>query len=278
VSLPVDRSTLATALEIGLSAGGLFVLWRVALGPRARAGTRPSPLTPWNGSGSDLLGFLISVIMGVIAVSFGARLLLHSHGWDETHRLLIGAVAFQFGLLLGIALFHFAWRRLGSGLRPRPLRTLLDGSATFLAALPIVYLVTFAWQSLLGAFGVQLESQDSLKLFEDLHSWALRLFFSAIAIVVAPLSEELIFRAGLFRFLRGRVPYWLAVLFPAVIFGACHLLQAPLENLPEFMPLVVLGAVFSLAYERTGRIGTTIVAHALFNLNTVLFLWAGLSV
>jgi membrane protease YdiL (CAAX protease family) len=274
--LPIDRSTIAVALEIGLSLLGLVLLWRISLGPRARARPRQILLPPWAGNGSDLLGLLISAVAGVLVVSFAAKLFLQGRPWDETHRELVGAVAFQFGLLLGIASFHLAWRRLGTGLEAQPFATLIRGAATFLAALPIVYFVTFTWQELLGALGAPLESQDSLKLFEDLHSWPLRLLFSAIAIVVAPLAEELIFRAGLFRFFRGRLPYWLAVFLPAVIFGACHLLQAPLQNLPEFMPLVALGAVFSVAYERTGRIGTTMVAHALFNLNTVLFLWAGL--
>ena len=39
-------------------------------------------------------------------------------------------------------------------------------------------------------------------------------------------------------------------------------------GLPSLVPLIVLAVVFCLAYERTGTIGTTIVAHALFNLNT----------
>ena len=43
----------------------------------------------------------------------------------------------------------------------------------------------------------------------------------------------------------------------------------------SFIPLVTLAVVFALAYERTGNIGTTIVAHALFNLNAALLVLAG---
>ena len=42
--------------------------------------------------------------------------------------------------------------------------------------------------------------------------------------------------------------------------------QASVELL-AMVPLIALAVVFSLAYERTGKIGTTMVAHALFNLN-----------
>ena len=85
-----------------------------------------------------------------------------------------------------------------------------------------------------------------------------------LATVVAPATEELIFRAGIFRYARTRLPRWAALLLPACLFAALH------NHLASFAPLVVLGLVFSLAYERTGRIGTAIVAHALFNLYSVI--------
>jgi membrane protease YdiL (CAAX protease family) len=39
----------------------------------------------------------------------------------------------------------------------------------------------------------------------------------------------------------------------------------------------MLAIVFSLAYERTGRIGTTMIAHALFNLNMILLVLVGVT-
>ena len=89
--------------------------------------------------------------------------------------------------------------------------------------------------------------------------------------IIAPLTEELIFRAGLFRYLRTRVPRWIALLAPATIFAALH------SNLVAFVPLLLLGVLFSLAYERTGRISVTIVAHSLFNLHTILLILAGVT-
>ena len=41
---------------------------------------------------------------------------------------------------------------------------------------------------------------------------------------------------------------------------------------------MLLAVMFSLSYERTGKIGTPIVAHALFNLNTVLLILSGVGV
>ena len=99
-----------------------------------------------------------------------------------------------------------------------------------------------------------------------------------LATIVAPVTEELVFRAGLFRYFRTRLPRWLAFLLPAVLFAALHVDNwKTLEGFASFAPLVALAVFFSAAYERTGRIGTSIVAHALFNLNTVLLIFAGVT-
>ena len=39
----------------------------------------------------------------------------------------------------------------------------------------------------------------------------------------------------------------------------------------------MLGVVFSIAYERTGHIATTMIAHSLFNLNTIMLVLVGLN-
>ena len=92
----------------------------------------------------------------------------------------------------------------------------------------------------------------------------------ALASIVAPITEELIFRAGLFRYARTRLPRWAALLLPAVLFGALH------GNLASFPQLVALGVIFSLAYERTGNIAVPMLAHALFNLNTIALILSGI--
>ena len=84
------------------------------------------------------------------------------------------------------------------------------------------------------------------------------------------MAEDL--RNGRFTYVRTRLPRWVALLLPAVLFAALH------NDLGTFVPLVALAVVFSFAYERTGRIGTTIVAHALFNLNSALLVLAGVDV
>jgi len=149
------------------------------------------------------------------------------------------------------------------------------GAATFVIALPLVIGFGNAWESLLKLCGLPAEKQQLVEILESTHSIALKAILIVVATLLVPVAEELFFRAGLFRYLRTRIPVWLAHLSIALLFGALHVNWATLDGLVSFLPLTVLALVFSLAYERTGTIGTTMVAHALFNLNTFVLVATG---
>jgi uncharacterized protein len=60
------------------------------------------------------------------------------------------------------------------------------------------------------------------------------------------------------------------------VFASLHIESwQTLDGISSLGPLLALAVIFSLAYERTGHIGTPIVAHALFNLNTVALILSG---
>jgi uncharacterized protein len=137
-----------------------------------------------------------------------------------------------------------------------------------LLAMPVVFITSLVWQALLDAVGLPTEKQDLIRMFLEVESPLLLAVMVVLACVGAPVTEELVFRAGIFRYARGRLPRWGALLLPSCLFAALH------GNLASFAPLVALGTLFSLAYERTGRIGTSMVAHALFNLNSLVLILA----
>ena len=128
------------------------------------------------------------------------------------------------------------------------------------------------WNLLLYRLGFPTDRQEMLDIFTRAESPAMIVLVIFLAVVVAPVVEELVFRAGLFRFLRLRLPRVVALTLPAVIFGSLH------GNLVAFAPLVALGIIFSLAYERTGSLAVPVIAHGLFNLNTLVLLLAGITV
>ena len=135
--------------------------------------------------------------------------------------------------------------------------------------LPGIVAASLIWRFALTQLGWPADAQELVDLLANADSAAVVALLVFLAIIVAPVTEEILFRAGLFRYLRTRTPRWLALILPGLIFGALH------TNLAAFIPLVVLGVILALAYEHTGSILTPIVAHALFNLNTILLVVAG---
>lgn len=263
---------IAVGLELALIFSGAWLLWRLVLSPSARA-EAPSPrLVAWEISISDFLLFLWCVVMGGFLFQLGTVQLVKSAHLDQTERLIFAGGGFQLGMLSGIALFRLVLRR--RIVATPPLVTLhpaLSGFATFLISLPVLTVVSLLWQGALQLCGIEAEKQDLVEIFANAKSPALLVFMIVLATVIAPITEELLFRWGIFRYARTRLPRWIALLLPGVLFGALH------ANLASFAPLVALGIIFSLAYERTGRIGTTIIAHGLFNMNTIILILCGVT-
>lgn len=256
-------------IECLLLLAGLALLWRFAFRPAARAAARaPSPLPAWGIATPDFLYLVLIVICAVLSVSFFATLALKPFHLSNDTRAILATAGFQLGLLAGPALLPLA-------LGHHPLRppldraTLVGGVVTFLAALPLVTLVSFVWLGLLARWGISTEKQEVMELFLEARSSGLIYVLVGFATLVAPIGEELVFRGMLFRYLRTRLPRTAALLLPSILFAAFH------QNLAAFAPLAALAVIFSLAYERTGRIGTVIIAHGLFNLHTIALLLAG---
>jgi membrane protease YdiL (CAAX protease family) len=259
------------AAQFALIIGGLLLLWR--LGFSAAARRTPAALPAWTVSLSDFFLLIWLVICGGLAAPFLAGRWIRHQGFDADFQLILSTAAFQLGLLAGVVVYQVTFGRRTPVAPPAPgrLNPLLAGAATFLISLPVVLVVSLLWQGLLQLCHITAPPQDAIDILRRAHSATPMLLLLLSALVIAPLSEELIFRAGIFRYVRTRLPRWAALLLPAVIFGAMH------ANLASFAPLVALGVVFALAYERTGRISTSMVAHALFNLSAALLALAGVN-
>lgn len=267
----------AYGLEIALCLAGAWVLWARVLSARARAG-RAARLAPWGLPAIDFACYASSGFVGAVALSGVAGLALRRAHLGQDAATVLGSAVMEGGFLLGIALFHLAYAARGRAAAlgvDAPL-ALRSGAVTFLAAMPLVSATSYAWEFLLVRLGLPDEKQELVGILENTRSGLLRLGFVAVAALLVPLAEEVVFRAGLFRFLRSRFPRWSAIAASSVLFGALHVAWGEhMAGLPSLAPLIVLAAVFCVAYERTGEIGTTVVAHALFNLNMIFLVLAG---
>ena len=268
--MPETYAQLIIVAELLLLLAGCVLLWRHGLSPDAR---RQAPvLARWDLKASDFLFFVWLVVCGGFLVQLAALPLLKMAARGETATLMLTGAAFHAGMLLGVIAFTFT-RRNAARQIPAPGRTpvrILPASfATFAIALPLITAASLLWQALLDALGMPAEPQDLIALFAEAKSVPLLVMMIIVATLMAPVTEELVFRGGFFRYARFRLPRWLALILPACLFAALH------TNLVSFAPLALLGVIFSLAYERTGRIAVPIIAHGLFNLNTIILILAG---
>lgn len=267
--------------ESALWLAGLLLLWQVIFG-RFR---RKSPALPaWTVS---LEGFVMTILLvtagGLLlprAVTYLNEDVLGPAARDGDWWQVVQGAAFQLGMLSGAAasavILRFSPRRTpAAGDVPpeaRSTRPLLAGVAAFAISLPLISGIGLVWKSLLGGLGYPTGEQEMVDLFRNADDPARLVFMIVLAAVIAPVTEELIFRAGLFRYLRTRIPRSLALFLPSYLFALLH------GNAAAFVPLLVLGMFFALAYEHTGRIAVPMVAHALFNLHTIVLVMAGVTV
>ena len=90
--------------------------------------------------------------------------------------------------------------------------------------------------------------------------------FALIAVVAvgAPLVEEFVYRGVILQSLEGRFNDTIALVVSAAFFGAIHLQPV------EFPGLFLIGIVFGLCWQRSGRIACPILAHLAFNASGLL--------
>ncbi len=85
-----------------------------------------------------------------------------------------------------------------------------------------------------------------------------------LAVVLAPVTEEIVFRGVLFRALDDRFGMWPAAVLSSAVFAVIHfevLFSQPLA----LAGLFTVGILLAIAYHRTGSLLVPILGHAVFN-------------
>jgi len=281
--MSIQPAYLVIAGETVLVLSGLAFLGWLFI---ARAGkalrARPPQLRPWTISVTDALLFLWFIFtvgaVGQITVHELAGKSLHRLAEGPTLEIIVYGSMFHVGAVLAWLIAAPVLRRRAAPLpdpapapKAGPGKTAGMALLTLLGALPLVSATAMLWEQLLAALGLPTEHQELIDLIAGAKSPVLVTLMISLALIIAPVAEELVFRAGLFRFLRTRAPRWVAFVSSAGLFALLH------SNWASALPLFVLGLIFAAAYECTGRIAVPMIAHALFNLNTLLIVLSGAS-
>ncbi len=87
--------------------------------------------------------------------------------------------------------------------------------------------------------------------------------------VIAPISEEIIFRGFTFRWLQGRLPLWGAVLVSAAIFSAAH---AGWAEPSLFLPIFLGGVLLAYVYAKSRSVWPGVIIHMTINIVGVILI------
>ena len=104
----------------------------------------------------------------------------------------------------------------------------------------------------------------------DLQGYQL-VVFALFAVVVAPVTEEFLFRGVLFRSVRDRYGFWPGAITSALLFGVIHYVPGPWPDaLALQITMVVTGLGLAWVYEWRKTLLAPVVGHAAFNLIAVV--------
>ncbi len=245
--------------------------------------SQPSPLSPtlWPANafspsrclvfvGSIAGAFVIGLIGAWVSVRLGGpRPIRSGANLQLTSGLLIAQIVAYIPLLgAAIPLLPYVARRsLGDLGLHAP--TLTDVRAGIIGAIAM-YLVAEA-AALMQKFTLHIEgTQQAVALFGTTHDPLLIYGLVVLAVFIAPVVEEVIFRGFLFNALLRYVPVGIAVATSGIIFGLAHF------DRTAFFPLACGGVILAVVYYRTGSLASSMLTHGTFNAaNVVLVLITG---
>jgi membrane protease YdiL (CAAX protease family) len=274
----LDHPALLAYLGL-LLAGSLisFIILVIRIGHSRKLSRHP--VAPWPLAGTDFALFIVSIILWFV---LSGIFVLQAHKWIAGEEAVpgagisvIGGFVLQAGMLYLFLRFRFHYRSPNEGpLSPRILsmgQSLALGFFYFLACLPVVYGVGIAWNSVLEmlrerGIEIDLPLQDAVLLFQETENPFTFFGLILLAVVVAPVIEECVFRGGVYRFLKGRISISLSLLISGTLFGMIH------GNLQSLPGLVAVGICLGLAYELSGSLRVPIFFHAFFNLNSIVWI------
>ncbi len=142
-------------------------------------------------------------------------------------------------------------------------RAVSTGAFLLLAAYPLITAADGITRRFLGG---DTSKQGIVELFDGSQTIEQRILIIVLAVAIAPIAEEFVFRFFLYGVLKRYLGRAGSLVFTALLFAAVH------THLPSFAPLFVLGACFALAYEWSGSILVSMTMHSLFNSLSLVFL------
>jgi membrane protease YdiL (CAAX protease family) len=222
--------------------------------------------------GMTMVGFLLGSIAATpIFAAFGDTTVQGASGVSELAQGIVVDVVLLGVLVVWLNSRHHGWRE-ALCLVPSE-RVGLEVAIGAGLGLAVRFVAGIAVALILAGLSAATGDEVSLppQVTEDLRGWGL-VVFALFAVVVAPVTEEFLFRGLIYRSVRDRYGVALGAIVSALLFGAIHFVvsDAWTDTLALQVTMVVTGLGLALVYERRKTLLAPIAGHAAFNLFAVV--------
>jgi len=229
------------------------------------------PEVSWNHEGSVLsrpYGAPDLLVLAGIGLLFILSMQPHESGQTggdtvNDSSLVLGMV-FHLTVCAGLLLYLYKLRGLNPaelfGLQNLHWRSLAVTLGIFtiiiLISVNVVSAVTVTW---LQNFWTDLQPQETVKAFQKSDGIGFKFLVIFLAVVIAPLAEETLFRGFVYGVLKRYTDAPFAALSSSLMFAIIHM------HVGSLLPLWMLAVLFCLAYEITGCLLVPMILHSIFN-------------
>lgn len=211
-----------------------------------------------------LLFILLSLSVGAMIASLLTQSALSRHiGNVKFMAFAAGTLTFHIATLCFIRSFlrqhQIGWSKafgffVGSLRRPLALASLVS-----LIVLPIAWTLGELSAQVLTRIHIEPKEQQAVQTLKVSASWEERFFFGIIAVILAPLVEELLFRGIIYPALKQQGYRRVALWGTSLLFALSHF------NFASFIALTFLALMLTFLYEETNTLFAPILTHSLFN-------------
>jgi membrane protease YdiL (CAAX protease family) len=215
------------------------------------------------------------LLIGISTFALAAQLVAHYTGakLDDNSPpiLVLSSLALDGSILIAVFLF-LRWENLtwveAFGFRTRLWCALMWGVIVAVCFTPVAQeMNVLCGKAIEWYSGKAPPSEQAVESLQKAVPGFTRVYLIFFAIVIAPVSEETLFRGILYPAIRQFGFPRSALWGTSILFAAIH------ANLPAFLPLTLLAVVLAILYEKTSNLLACIVAHSVFNAAGVLLLY-----
>lgn len=175
---------------------------------------------------------------------------------------------YLFMIITTLILVWPVWKESVTSLKEHGIATVKD----VMICLIFLYLVMIVVNAAVMILSQSTNSANQISVENSVKNAPILMMFTTL--IFAPIVEEGVFRAAIFRPLRTKHSFLLAALVSAFAFGFIHvsqsLLSGDFQDLWYVFSYAVIGFFSCLSYEKTGNIYASMLFHFLNNLLAML--------